>query len=112
MPKRAAKPKVKPTKAEEAIALGAAIRARRIERGLVQHDLALLVGIQKEQIRKIESGESYCSMSTLWELAMALKCSPSALIKPVDAIVKTKHPSGVAQLAARLTVNHYAAATG
>jgi transcriptional regulator with XRE-family HTH domain len=110
MPARKKAPKV--SKAEEAVIIGAAIKAQRNKKGLVQDDLALLVGLRKEQIRKIEAGESYPGWPTLFSISKALGCPPSALIKPVDAIVKTKPLSGVAQLAARLTVNHYATATG
>lgn len=89
---------------EEARVLGSAIRASRDAKRIPREKLAGALGISQEQLRRIETGNSYPSFELLFNIAAALNEAPSKLLRATDGIVKSTR-SGVAQLAARLTVN-------
>lgn len=56
-------------------ALGSKIKAVRESRGLSIRDLAVLAGINKSQIVRIESGQSDPHYTTLLRIARALEVS-------------------------------------
>lgn len=53
--------------------VGKQIRARRMERGKSQTDLAEAIGVRFQQIQKYESGVNRVSASRLWAIADALE---------------------------------------
>ncbi len=54
-------------------AFGAAVRARRLEVGLSQEDLAAAAGMDRKSISRIETGTYSPSLDRLWVLADALE---------------------------------------
>ena len=57
---------------EKRLALGAAIRERRVEQGLSQQRLALMVGSSKSHIWRIETGRVGVGLDDLARIADAL----------------------------------------
>jgi XRE family transcriptional regulator, regulator of sulfur utilization len=62
------------------VALGAAARALRAERGLPQESLAALAGIDRSYYGAIERGEFNVSLDTIVKIAVALEVSASSLL--------------------------------
>lgn len=64
------------TKAASAVdlAVGRAVRARRIALGIGQETLAHAVGVTFQQLQKYEKGANRVSAGRLYDLAMALGC--------------------------------------
>lgn len=80
------------------------IREFRIQNGLTQMDLALIVGVSKQSISAYETGEREPMVTTLAKIAIALKTTPDELIEfkrihdelsedILEMIQKTKKPS-------------------
>ena len=65
---------------EKRLALGAAIRKRRVEQGLSHHRLALMVGSSKSHIWRIETGRIGVGIDDLGRIADALDIRVSRLI--------------------------------
>ncbi len=65
---------------EKRLALGAAIRERRVEQGLSQQRLALMVGSSKSHIWRIETGRVGVGIDDLARIADALDATVSELI--------------------------------
>ncbi len=65
---------------EKRLALGAAIRKRRVEQGLSQERLALMVGSSKSHIWRIETGRVGIGLDDLGRIADALDIRVSKLI--------------------------------
>ncbi|MCI9495683.1 MAG: helix-turn-helix transcriptional regulator [Adlercreutzia mucosicola] len=65
---------------EKRLALGAAIRERRVEQGLSQQRLALMVGSSKSHIWRIETGRVGVGIDDLGRIADALDATVSELI--------------------------------
>jgi transcriptional regulator with XRE-family HTH domain len=62
------------------VALGAAARAARAERGLPQESLAALAGIDRSYYGAIERGEFNVSLDTIVKIAAALEVSAASLL--------------------------------
>jgi DNA-binding XRE family transcriptional regulator len=67
------------------IALGVAIRARRVERGLSQEALAHAAGIDRAHMGKIERGERNVTLLNLLKIAEAIELRPSELLVKADS---------------------------
>lgn len=65
---------------EKRLALGTAIRERRVEQGLSQQRLALMVGSSKSHIWRIETGRVGVGIDDLARIADALDATVSELI--------------------------------
>jgi transcriptional regulator with XRE-family HTH domain len=65
-------------------ALGDAIRLRRRDLNLSQHELAQACGISFQQIQKYEYGENRVSFSRLVQIAHALECRVADLTSALD----------------------------
>jgi transcriptional regulator with XRE-family HTH domain len=62
------------------VALGAAARAMRVERGLPQESLAALARIDRSYYGAIERGEFNVSLDTIVKIADALEVPASSLL--------------------------------
>jgi len=63
------------------VAIGTALRRRRIECGFSQEGLALATGIDRSHMGKIERGERNLTILNLIRIAQALLCTPSELLR-------------------------------
>ncbi len=70
--------------AATASAFGAMIRERRLSRGVAQEELALLSGIDRSFIGKLERGENQPSLALILRLARALGCSCADLLTGLE----------------------------
>jgi len=66
------------------IYVGRRIRARRLELGKSQSELAKAVGVNFQQIQKYESGANRVSASRLWAIARALQTEIQDFFLGVD----------------------------
>lgn len=66
---------------EVSIVVGANIRARRLNLGMTQQELADILGTYHTHVSAIESGSKTISLPNLAVWAEALKTSPSALLR-------------------------------
>ena len=76
--------------APTAIAFGRALRAARVARGVAQEQLALLAGLERSFVGKIERGENQPSLGILLRLARALECNGSELVAQTEAFLAVK----------------------
>jgi transcriptional regulator with XRE-family HTH domain len=76
------------------------IAARRIERGLSQEGLAVLLDIAVKNVQRIESGRQNLSLATIERIASALEIVPEQLVAgTVETRVKTaRQPAVLARL--------------
>jgi transcriptional regulator with XRE-family HTH domain len=65
---------------EELVAIGAAIRARRLTQCISQEQLAHLAGIDRSHMGKIERGERNVSVMNLIRICSALQTRASELL--------------------------------
>lgn len=56
----------------------------RTERGLTQKDIAALTGIAQADISRIENGECNPTLATMQRIAMALGCTISISLRPIQ----------------------------
>jgi transcriptional regulator with XRE-family HTH domain len=66
------------------IALGEAIRLARKQRGVSQEKLALIAGVDRSYVGRIERGDNNVAILTLLKLAQALDISVSDLTKEAN----------------------------
>jgi transcriptional regulator with XRE-family HTH domain len=66
-------------------ALGAAVRARRQELGLIQEQLSLRSDLHQRWISNVETGRRNASYGSLRKLAAALELSASQLVAAAEA---------------------------
>ena len=71
--------------AELAQAFGAAVRARRAERGIAQELLANLAGIERSHMGKVDRGEHMPTLAIIFKIAGALECSTSVLMTETES---------------------------
>lgn len=65
-------------------AFSGVLKARRLELGLTQEDLAGAIELDRPYITLIEAGRKQPSLSVAWRLAAGLKISMSELAAQVD----------------------------
>ncbi|WP_298929921.1 helix-turn-helix transcriptional regulator [uncultured Ramlibacter sp.] len=63
------------------LALGAAIREVRMEQGVSQEALALLAGVDRSYVGRVERGDNNVAVLTLMRLAAALGLQASQLLE-------------------------------
>jgi transcriptional regulator with XRE-family HTH domain len=63
---------------------GALVRSLRIKRGLTQESLALDAGLSSDFVGFVERGENLPSLSTILQLAGALRVKPSYMVRLFD----------------------------
>ncbi len=66
--------------AEPALAFGRAVRAARMEQGIAQEELALLAGVERSHMGKIERGEHMPTLALILKISTALKISAADLM--------------------------------
>lgn len=66
--------------AEPALAFGQAVRAARMEQGIAQEELALLAGVERSHMGKIERGEHMPTLALILKISTALKISAADLM--------------------------------
>lgn len=66
-------------------AMGRRIRAKRLEMGLTQEQLAEKVDISTSHVGEIERGTSICSLAVLVALANVLELNLDTLVKGIDS---------------------------
>ncbi len=66
-------------------AFGATVRAARLARGIAQEALALLVGVERSHMGKIERGEHLPNLGLVLKIAVALDCSAAELVAATEA---------------------------
>lgn len=70
------------------VGFGKILRRARKEAGLTQEQLALDAELQRNFVSLLELGEKQPTLTTLFKLAGALKCSPATM---VQALVDELH---------------------
>jgi transcriptional regulator with XRE-family HTH domain len=65
-------------------AFSAVLKARRLELGLTQEDLAGLVDLDRPYITMLEAGRKQPTLSVLWRIAAGLELSAGELAARVD----------------------------
>ena len=65
---------------ELAVAIGRSIREKRKANGLSQDRFALVVGIDRSYMGRIERGEVSITLQKLYEIAEALQCEPTIFL--------------------------------
>lgn len=70
---------------ELARALGAKIREQRKSKGLSQDRFALMCGVDRSYMGRIERGEVNITVEKLYQLAQTLECDPASLLPALTA---------------------------
>lgn len=68
------------------LAFGKVLRERRKLAGLTQEQLALEADVQRNYVSLIERGVNQPTITVIFKLAAALRCSPSLLVADVEAM--------------------------
>lgn len=76
---------------EAAEAFGLVLRARRLDAGLTQEQLAFEAEIQRVYVSKLELGQYQPTLTMLLTLAKALNCAASDLIVEVEQQLANAH---------------------
>lgn len=72
-----------------ALEVGAAVKAKRLEAGLSQDQLAELLGVGPEAVSRLERGVVMLTIPKLVELANALNCPVEAFIPRANGSTKS-----------------------
>jgi transcriptional regulator with XRE-family HTH domain len=67
-----------------------ALRQKRKEFGYTQEQLAHEADVQRNYVSLIERGINQPTITVIFKLAIALKCSPSSLISDVEKIASAE----------------------
>ena len=63
------------------VGFGAAVAARRKEKGISQERLAEIVGLHRTYVGAVERGERNCTLTTIFRIAEGLNWSPEELVR-------------------------------
>ncbi len=66
------------------LAVGKAIRKRRLKRRLSQETLSGLAGIARTHLTMIENGTKQANLETVWKIAQALDLPASELVALIE----------------------------
>ncbi|MBP5981859.1 MAG: helix-turn-helix transcriptional regulator [Halomonas sp.] len=87
---------------ELAVAIGKNIREKRKANGLSQDRFALVAGIDRSYMGRIERGEVSITLEKLYRIAEALQCEPITLLPKTSSIrLPTPRKSNKAVLSER-----------
>ncbi|MCA8041792.1 helix-turn-helix domain-containing protein [Burkholderia seminalis] len=70
---------------ELAAVFGAVLRERRLRAELTQEQLAFEADIQRVYVSRLELGQYQPTLTMLFTLAKALRCTPGELVSEVDS---------------------------
>ncbi|WP_409522344.1 helix-turn-helix domain-containing protein [Nitrincola sp. MINF-07-Sa-05] len=70
--------------------LGANICALRLQKNLLQDGLALLCGLDRSYMGRIERGEVNITVETLYQIAEALGCEPAPVLPLKNEVISSK----------------------
>lgn len=70
------------------VEFGHILQKKRLEKNLSQTELAKTSGIDRTFISLLERGKRQPSLTTIFQLAQALKIKPSALISDLEARIR------------------------
>lgn len=87
-----------PKEQKLAKSIGRAVSARRIKKGLTQGQVAENIGVEPETISRIERGVTLAPLSRLSDIADALNCPLSDLLRDGSPRVADRAQSLAAQL--------------
>lgn len=77
------------------VAVGEAIRRRRLQRGMSQRELALAVGTHRPLVARLERGHLNNSVGLLYRYAVALDCAVSEVVRDAEVLASVgDSPSG------------------
>lgn len=62
-------------------AIGKAVASKRLKKGLTQGQVAEKIGVEPETISRIERGATLCPLSRLSDIADAISCTLSELLR-------------------------------
>ena len=65
----------------ELVALGATIRRLRFDKGISQEDLALLIGVDRSYLGRVERGDNNVAILTLKKISDGLGTSTSEILR-------------------------------
>jgi transcriptional regulator with XRE-family HTH domain len=68
------------------VAVGEAIRRRRLQRGMSQRELALAVGTHRPLVARLERGHLNNSLGLLHRYAVALECAVSEVLRDAEKL--------------------------
>jgi len=71
-------------KDKKLVQVGAAIRAKRKEQGISQEGLAVISGVERSNMGKIERGENNLSVLNLARIADSLNCKAADILALAD----------------------------
>lgn len=78
-------------------ALAAELKLRRAALSINQEELAFRAGVHRSFIARVEVAETQPSLSVLFDLAKALKCSAADLVEGVDQRVAKESATPAAE---------------
>ncbi len=67
------------------MAFGMAVRAARMKKGLAQDEFAVLAGVDRSHMGKIERGEHMPTLAMILRIAIALEISSAELMASTEA---------------------------
>jgi transcriptional regulator with XRE-family HTH domain len=74
------------------LAFGKALRQKRKEAGLTQEQLAHEADVQRNYVSLIERGVNQPTITIIFKLAIALRCSPADLVSDTEKLVHQNTP--------------------
>jgi len=72
-------------------AFGRAVKLRRVEAGFTQEELAYRSQLARSFVSGVERGSVKATITTVWKLAMGLKCQPSQIWLAAEKIYAVDH---------------------
>ncbi|WP_321897303.1 helix-turn-helix domain-containing protein [Burkholderia cepacia] len=79
--------------AEPAAAFGMAVRAARMKKGLAQDEFAVLAGVDRSHMGKIERGTHMPTLAMILRIAGALDVSSADLMAATESILRASSKS-------------------
>lgn len=67
---------------------GRVIRDVRIRGGIAQESLALMAGLERSYVGRLERGQSQPTLAVILKIARALGCDPGELVSKVSMLAK------------------------
>jgi transcriptional regulator with XRE-family HTH domain len=75
------------------VALGAAVRSRRVEQGISQEKLGEIADLDRTYISSVERGIRNPTIESLWKIASGLETVPSEILADAESQMSSARPS-------------------